>query len=427
MAEKMSNYERHSRMIESNKPLQYEEAVKAYRQKKEDMRRVIAASLKQQLAQEVRGEAEKHADEIMNLIVGNGWADSTVMRQGAEAQLAQVRSIAELQASAQVNKTIQQNIRSMATEVVEAIDDYNNSHKQKIKDMQSSFFTRLNTKMKNGGLEALMSKENILTKLKLTEGTTKEVQDQLVSYYKRIFLSNVLGGTKQWLFTEGTSMYIEALRGYYGESAKADAISQAFKDYSSQLLKFQPKKSFAENIGGQGGKVDIKFDVLMGLDYQKNFVGKAKAENMTDEVKKLIKAAGEEYGAQSKSFLPSSDEKQGWIKPVLQIGHNSQLLAEFKNSKRSYPTNHQPSSMVFLGSDKENILNALGKDNVIMIDAKNAYWMEDFIKRFRAAKYYLTFDYTKQENKKYLPTTEIILYAWTRSKSHKALSQKRKS
>jgi hypothetical protein len=62
---------------------------------------------------------------------------------------------------------------------------------------------------------------------------------------------------------------------------------------------------------------------------------------------------------------------------------------------------------------EQNIMEALGPENVIFIDGKNYYWMDEFISSFRQKQYYLTFDYKlDKESQQRMPSKEVILYQW---------------
>jgi hypothetical protein len=70
------------------------------------------------------------------------------------------------------------------------------------------------------------------------------------------------------------------------------------------------------------------------------------------------------------------------------IGHRAELSTTLSNSPQYLNGLNLAANMVFCGQ-KENIITALGADNVMFIDGSNAYWMDGFIKAFRKAKLYL--------------------------------------
>lgn len=401
--------------IYNNSNLEYRQAQEYYAGLKKDMTNIIRQNFLQRLGQEADQAIDNYANAIIDAILGkssiqNDYQDS---KDTATSQLDEAFQKAT-QTAANTSASTKEKMISIFEQVKKEMDDYQKKQKEKegkekyqFQNYTRSFLERVDTKLKkegygDGWLQA--QRKNYKTSL-VNIGTSEEIANQLSSYYLREFINQIQKET----IVVGKEKFIQVLRGYHLEEARANAINKGIDQLMSNLSKDKGNQEyqFAINIGGQNTKQDIKFDLSFGLlDAQKiTAEGLSSVGIKEEDIKKLLVNEIANYGAQVKSWLPNS--KDGWQREALPIGYRADLYNTFKNLGNIYPFNQITASMVYLGQE-DNIKEALGRDNVMFIDGKNYYWMEDFIKKFRRARYYLSFDYKDKKE----PTQDVILYQW---------------
>lgn len=405
---KMANNNKYYSQIYYNNNLQYRAAQSYYKKLKDNMIDIIETNFKKQLGHEIKQAGENYSQVILDVLLGKqGVTRYEDSKNNSNVLLEQTMKKAVANAN-MVNGNMRQYLTEIFQEVKNDMADYGKKHGD-IQNYTRAFLGRVETKLKKIGHEGWLAsqKDTIYNEL-LQSGHSTEVAAQLSSYYLRIFLNTIHEDTVK----VGHDKYLQALRGYHLEAATTEAINNAMDQLITKFEEGsnQPKTQdykIAINIGGKNTVNDIQFDLSFGLPDGTKITaeGLSNLSISEEDIQKLITENGISYGAQIKSWMPKSSG-EGWMSPVLPVGYRAQLYSNFIAANDKYPNQQMTAGMVFLGLEN-NIKDALGRNNVMFIDGKNHYWMDDFINSFRRAKYYLSFDY---KNKK--PTQEVILYQW---------------
>ena len=386
------------------------------------MKMEMAKRVAQRLGFQSEQEAKKYVNSLMRSILNATDVSSEDTKGTAITKVEEMLAQAAKHAG-ETNGQIRSIINKCAKEVHLEMEEYSKKRqkqgKEDVKNITRSFLGRLETKLKNEGQNiSLDSMKKAIVEAQIANGTTQEVANALANYYLREYINLIVD--EENAIAAGKNQYIQTLKGYYLEEARTDAINEAFRKWDAAASKKHSTGkgtvNIAINIGGQNNITDIKLnlDALAGDSFTAKVIGVADVDSViAEQVQQVFDDSANTFGAQVKSWMPTGDS---WVSPVLHVGNRVDLLNGFKASQ--YPYNSQIASIAYMGL-KDNILSALGINNVLYMDGKNNYWTDEFIQRFRQAKYYLTFDYKKSSDGKYLPSGEVILYQYAKSLTHK--------
>ena len=407
----------------NNSNFQYSKAQAYYVNLKKAMQKTIEISLQKKLKLESQKIAQKYAEQLMQSLQGGYETDNDLggSNSGAIARLDEIANKAFRDAS-NTSKGMRQILQNAATQVTKDMREYKAKYNKDVQDATKSFLGRLQTQLKSKGMEVFLENQKKgIYQAAIHRGESKEVAQQLSSYYLRVYLDKVLKASDtdtQSFFGIGKNKYHQALKGYLLEEAKTDGLAKATNKLLSSLANGTNEDKdykIVINIGGKNTASDLAFNIanIVPDSYQVTAQGLASVKLQPKDIERLLMDSVQ-FGAQIKSYQSTKD---GWKLPVLQIGSRAELRNQFLNNQQ-YQHNSITASIAFLGQ-AENIKEALGFNNVMFIAGKDHYWMDDFIKTFRARQYYLTFDYKQSKGKKVI-SSEVILYQWHKKKNKMA-------
>ena len=297
---------------------------------------------------------------------------------------------------------------------------------EEYKNYTQSFINRVKSLLssKEEYKEANLELEKLLKKYQSSKGTLEENTKNGFIY--RVVLNKILGQNNlPKLYTLGKNSYIQALSGYYYETG----VRKILKDQvAPQLEKIGINKNARDNFVISSGKwltgdgkqapEDLLFNVFFGgntntiktifnRDYQTTI---PLNENQITEP--LERAGQELFGAQVKSFTLTTP--RGRIKPFHPIGARGGLFIQYQLSQ--YGKLGLVGSIGFLGL-QNNIIQALGQNNLMFIDGSRSYWMSDYIAHFRDLKFYLSFEQEKNKDQ-LIMKPHVALYNYIGTKRH---------
>lgn len=178
------------------------------------------------------------------------------------------------------------------------------------------------------------------------------------------------------------------MAGYFRESIVASAFGKILGKAAQQ----SGNRKITKTIDGKNKKVESAIDVIIS-DIQD--IEKLLQALEGDVVEGLNIKTDKSFGIQVKSWNSDRDKYES----DLSIGSRKNLL-NLLEKKGSW----MAGALVF--KHTENILEALGKNNVAWVTGDKFYFTDDFIKRMRQKEYFINFIYQKSGNS-YKATNKI--------------------
>lgn len=162
---------------------------------------------------------------------------------------------------------------------------------------------------------------------------------------------------------------LNSLKGYIKEVAIHDAFQEFFSTHTNNAFA-------SAMVGSQNTEVD---EIINYLNFSGKMKGTAKADSFT-------------FGVQVKSWVLSDTNKY----KNYDIGNRAELLTNAvaidQDNKHSWVE-----STAYLGR-KDNILKAIGKQNILYATNNELYWTADLIKHMRDAGTYIAFEFQKDKS-----------------------------
>ena len=419
----------------------YEKAKEYYAKQRNSLAELLEEQIRKSAPKKAAQDIKAFSEELLKKIKETTSNSKIIDKDGKEKTTLDKASelLGEVEKMAQenfqnnvygLNRALQEAFRTTVNEM----RDDENRRGEKIKNFKRAFIDRLETKLKNkGGLKANLT-DNLSALKMLTAETSDVVAAQLQSYYVRSYLSNLEEVLDEELDLNNKSGYVNSIKGYYLEEAETSAIERAFEEAIKVFnTSFTSETMFAENIAGDNTSMDIKFNLeaLLPKETTIEVSGSAKIDETqtANDIKNMVNESIKEFGAQVKSRMPKIDSNgnvTGWQYNILPVGSRESLLARFLRTQdtnnnleilKQKSTKYKPlqiQSMLFFANNAENVIDALGQENVMFIDGARHYWMDEFITIFRKNEYYLQFAFDGGTKQGYSITPEVILYDWQR-------------
>ena len=417
----------HSKIL-SNHDFQYQQAIQIYKEKKELMQKKLAESLKKKNYSVEKTSYQQMAEDILNSLLSEDTRSAM-----AEAKFS----------ATQVFDDIKFDSVDMNADFLdwfsEAIESAQKSEKTENSDKYTALFiNRLETQLKKNtkfynDYQSILKKAGYVAGGKGVKRTVAEAQKS--SYIRRLLIDYINKQLKHSVldnrFNINKEAYLQALKGEYYEEAVHKIMK---KQLSPQLSRAKGVKNTTMqnkvlkqtgNWKAEGKSItsDILFDLGLGcdLDFIEKAMNKTYTETITPNIKKIEKllenAANNFLGAQVKSFvLPKKVISYARNYP---IGDREKLIENFL-SNNQFKAYGLVGSIAFLGM-KNNIIEALGKDNLLFATGNQIQWTYDFIANFRNLHFYLSVPVEKigeGETATLRFKKSVELYNYAKAKSH---------
>ena len=387
------------KLVASGNVSGYSMAQQYYEQKKRAVLNNIAKNLQNNYPKYAQKSIKKIISSLEEGIINSeNIQESEVQKEAANTILTQVaREAAQAAVSLKGDTAFQQAVK-MAQQQMQKTQQGKGAEWQ-YANPTKTFISKVKQNYGSVNLQTLMKQ------FPSSAYEDKIVQSQLQSYAMRVLMSQMDLIAEKEIYQ---SSYKNAIAGYFREAAVANGLSQYFSELgvSSGNTGIQ-----VAAIGGKNTEIDIVAGLVDLNKLTKNVTGKTPVNLQFLEQELLRGLNSTALGAQVKSWKLDDPNRN-----FFPVGLRSSLGNALRKN-RAFQYGYSMVANIMFMSQKNRILTALGKNNLLFIDGNKKYWMSDFISYFRSRQMYLQLNMQKEESSNNRRATdEVIIYAYSGQK-----------